>query len=47
MRPDDSILLSFQLKDILDARLQELRKKLDDIRDELEVDKKMVCFFLP
>lgn len=40
------ILHVFQLKEILDTRLQELRKKLDDIREELETDKKLVSDYI-
>lgn len=38
----NALRLQFQLKDILDSRLEELRKKLTDVKEELESDKKLV-----
>lgn len=37
--------LLFQLKEILDLRLDELRKKLDIVREDLERDKCTVSIF--
>ena len=38
------ILMVFQLKDILDQRLEELEKKLEGVKEDLEKDKKLVCW---
>ena len=40
------ILMVFQLKDILDQRLEELEKKLEGVKEDLEKDKKLVYWHL-